>query len=94
MRVTIDLDRRNLLLLWLAKIKGFLLLGRMPDLCKRSATGKGWHLTWQDLPISEGKMFAYRKLIGDDKNRIRLDQCSRWRMRQVLFDKKTVTYNV
>lgn len=86
MRVTVDADCGKIKLLW--KIfKGVLLCRKFPD--KINRTKRGYHLIWYGLNISIKKHFVYRKFIGDDWNRIRLDMNPK-RVGQVLFTKKRV----
>jgi len=90
MRVTIDYDSESYIgLLWRI-LKGIFLCKKLPNIKKSS---KGYHLVWSGLNISERDMFKYRKIIGDDKNRIRLDRCSKKRIKQVLFTEKITTCN-
>jgi hypothetical protein len=53
-------------------------------------TRKGFHIAWRGLDINEKKMYRYRYLIGDDRNRIWLDMIDDWRAKQVLFTEKEV----
>lgn len=55
-------------------------------------TRRGFHIIWKDLPITFEQSLRYRKLIGDDKNRIALDKDCPEKPKQVLFTKKTVKY--
>jgi hypothetical protein len=85
MRVSIDLDSHNRL-----KLQWALLKGRM--LCKKPAdriykTKHGFHIIWESINIPEETMFRYRKIIGDDSNRIKLDMHGH-RLKQVLFSEK------
>lgn len=93
MRVTIDLDSSNTFKFMFTLIKGIALIRKPPDLIRRSSSGKGYHFIWRGLNITQEQAYAYRKFIGDDKNRIKLDQCSDKRIKQVLFTKKEVTYH-
>ena len=90
MRITIDQDSKSVLALSLKLVKGFLLFRKFPR--KIRITRKGYHLIWSDLDLTRREMFKYRKVIGDDKNRIRLDMLSNKRLSQVLFSAKRVTY--
>jgi len=92
MRVTIDLDDKRWWKVMWTIFKGCLITKKFPDEVRKSATGKGYHIIWRDLDIDEIRMFRYRKIIGDDKNRIKLDLVSRKRVSQVLFTKKKVVY--
>lgn len=86
MIVTIDCDGGRISLLW--KIfKGLLICRRFPDEIYR--TLKGYHLIWYGLKIDFKKHFLYRKFIGDDLNRIKLDMNPK-RIGQVLFTDKKV----
>jgi hypothetical protein len=92
MRVTIDLDSKNIFKFMFTLIKGLALIRRPPDVIRKSPSGKGYHFIWRGLNITQEQAYAYRKFIGDDKNRIRLDQSSNKRVKQVLFTKKEVIY--
>lgn len=93
-RVTIDLDdKRWWRVLWTV-FKGCVLIGRFPDEIRVSATGKGYHIIWRNLDIDKMKMFRYRRLIGDDRNRIKLDMMCEKKITQVLFRKKIVEYKI
>lgn len=90
MRVTIDLDDNSTLkMIWTA-IKGTILCRKLPYKIRK--TERGWHLIWKGLKISEEESIEYRRRIGDDENRIKLDEeCSK-RIKQVLFCEKKVFY--
>lgn len=85
MRVTVDIDSKNPIVLAIAIIKGIILCRNFPQIEK---SRRGFHLIWYGLNIDENKMLLYRKLIGDDENRIRLDSLSDKRIKQVLFTEK------
>lgn len=86
MRITVDIDSDSKLnLLWKLS-KGLLLCRKIPEI-KR--TSRGYHLIWYGLKISFKRHFLYRKFIGDDENRIRLDMNPK-RLGQVLFTEKRV----
>lgn len=94
MRITIDIDTRNKLILLWKIIKGTILLEKIPDEIKTSASGRGYHLIWYDQFLEQNihdafnSMIKYRKLIGDDKNRIKLDMMSPHRVPQIMFTDK------
>jgi hypothetical protein len=88
MRVTVDIDSKSKLSLWWVLFKGRILLGKTADNIHK--TRKGWHVIWHSLPMTEEASFTYRKILGDDKNRIRLDHFSNKRLHQVLFSEKRV----
>lgn len=88
MRITVDIDNKSKLSLWWVLFKGRILLGKTADNIHK--TRKGWHVIWHSLPMTEEASFTYRKILGDDKNRIRLDHFSNKRLHQVLFTTKTV----
>jgi hypothetical protein len=90
MRVSIDRDTHNPIDIMWCMIKGIYLCRRLPFKIRK--TRRGYHLIWKGLPIPEYKMYAYRKVIGDDKNRIFLDRLSTHRLKQVLFSEKKITY--
>lgn len=88
-RCTVDVDGGKLRYWW-SLLKGRLLIGRSPDRIYK--TRKGYHLIWEGLHLTQEQSMRYRKLIGDDQNRIRLDSASGKRLKQVLFSEKTVRY--
>ena len=90
MRVSIDLDSRSRPKLKWALLKGRFLIGRTADEIYR--TRRGFHLIWYNVPISEEKMFRYRKILNDDKRRIELDRNCPLKPKQVLFCEKKSTY--
>jgi hypothetical protein len=89
-RVTIDIDSNNKIVVLWSLLKGLLLLHRFPDEIER--TRRGIHYIWHGLDIDFKKHFVYRKFIGDDENRIRLDMHPK-RIGQVLFTGKEVFIN-
>ncbi|MEM1543712.1 MAG: hypothetical protein QXP52_02250 [Candidatus Aenigmatarchaeota archaeon] len=90
MRVTVDLDDNSLFKMLCVAVKGTILCKKLPFKIRR--TERGWHLIWKGLNISEEKSIEYRRKLGDDENRIKLDlECSK-RIRQVLFTEKQVFY--
>jgi len=91
MRVTIDIDNKSKGDLYKAIIRGYRYLRRKkPDFIRE--TGRGYHLIWRGLSITEREMLKFRLLIGDDPNRVRLDSLSPHRIKQVLFYKKGVRF--
>lgn len=87
--MTIDLDFKNPLKMCVVIIKGILINRKIPSIRE---TRKGYHLIWRGLKIPEREMFKRRMVIGDDRNRIRLDMASPKRINQVLFCEKRVVY--
>ena len=91
MRVTIDLDSKSRIKLYWSVFKGILLCRKFPDVIRNSSGGRGYHIIWRGLNISEEQMFKYREWIGDDPNRLYLDRSSN-RVKQILFTKKEVKF--
>jgi hypothetical protein len=89
LRVTIDIDSKNPLILMKTLIMGTLKFMRFPYLFEKSR--KGYHVGWHGMDITEREMLVARLALGDDKNRVRLDMMPN-RIQQVLFDKKQVFY--
>jgi len=87
MRVTVDIDTKNPLVLLTAILKGIILCRSFPEI---ESSRRGFHLIWYGLNIDEETMLRYRRIIGDDENRIRLDSISDKRIKQVLFTEKKV----
>ena len=92
MRVTIDLDSKSVLRYLWTLFKGIILTRKLPEMIKESSGGRGYHFIWADLNITQERAYLYRRLIGDDVNRIALDKSSPKRVKQVLFNKKKVTF--
>jgi hypothetical protein len=89
-RVTADIDNDSPIALAIALIKGIIVCRKLPFKIRK--TGKGYHIIWRGLNIDEQTMFKYRKLIGDDPNRIKLDMEAGKRLKQVLFCEKETHY--
>jgi hypothetical protein len=90
MRVTIDIDSHNIFKVILCVSKGFILLKRLPKYIRK--TGRGYHIVWRGLNISEKQSYIYRKVLGDDPKRIMLD-LSIGKIRkqtQILFNRKEI----
>lgn len=92
MRVTIDLDSNKISKYIRTLNKGIALIGKPPEMIRISSSGRGYHFIWRGLNITQERAYLYRKIIGDDPNRIKLDKSSNKRAKQVLFTKKEVTY--
>jgi hypothetical protein len=84
-----DLDTHNKLKLKWALIKGRMLCGKPADEIYR--THRGFHAIWNSIPISFEKSLKWRKLIGDDSKRIKLDKECMKKPKQILFTEKKVT---
>jgi len=90
-RVTIDLDTQTLLGFLKVILKAWVVLRRLPDFIRR--TQKGYHFIWKNVNVKASRIiYLYRTILGDDKNRIRLDDCSKKRVKQILFYKKKVSF--
>jgi hypothetical protein len=87
-RVTIDLDTHNLVIIFFALSKGCILCKRLPYFIR--LTRRGVHFGFRHLSISREICYKYRYIIGDDINRIKLDQERTIGIQQVLFTHKTV----
>ena len=90
MRLTVDLDSRNPFLLAYSIVKGRVLLGKWPAKVRLSAGGRGVHLIWRGLPISQADTYALRYALGDDQKRIEADATGGRMAKQVLFSWKKV----
>lgn len=90
MRITIDLDTQSAIDFFRTLLKAYWHLRLLPDLVRK--TRKGFHIIYRDLPVSRNTVFCFRKILGDDTNRIRLDKASKKRIEQVLFYKKKVKF--
>lgn len=93
MRITCDLDSKNIFKLAWSWFKGvFILLYKEHELnlpeVKRSSGGRGFHLIFYKVNAILPRINFYRKIVGDDSNRIFLDRCSLARIPQILFSNK------
>lgn len=86
LRITVDIDNKANLEYSLKQ--GYKLLKRRPDVIRESPNKRGYHLIWYNVNCSEEEMFKFRKLIGDDPVRIKLDKKVKLNFKQVLFTKK------
>lgn len=86
MRVTIDIDERDLVRL--GKIIAFFRknYGIIPEV-RVSSSGRGFHVIAYGLDISYEESLKIRKMLGDDANRVMLDE-SILKPKQVLFSVK------
>jgi len=90
MRVTVDLDTKDLYELQRAYWKLFLFTGREPEVWK-SPTGRGYHLIVRGLRISREQAYKLRELCGDDGIRIKFDkESSIYKPKQILYKKKVI----
>lgn len=89
MRITIDLDTKNLLTLFLTLTKGIIITRKIPKI-RRSATRRGFHIIWYGMEHSPKENLKYRYIIGDDKKRIELDRKCKKRISQILFTRKKI----
>lgn len=89
-RITIDIDHTNGLMLMNSLLRGIYFLHRLPDVIRQ--TTKGFHTIYYGINVTEDRSYKLRFCIGDDFNRIRLDRLSPLRLSQVLFSEKTVKY--
>jgi len=86
MRITVDIDTKNPLVLFNSLLRGLILLRKIPFI---EESNRGFHLIWHGVDMPESDTYKYRLLIGDDENRVRLDMISEKRIKQVLFTHKT-----
>lgn|GEM_PF-4890342 len=70
-------------------IKGYYKLKKLPQIEK---SNRGYHLIYFTDINDFRRICILRRLIGDDKNRVRLDLLSKNKIKQVLFNKKYVKY--
>jgi hypothetical protein len=89
-RVTVDIDSNSIMKLAICIVKGIILCKKIPFKVRK--TEKGWHVIWRGLNIDERTMIKYRRILGDDPNRIKLDLEAKKRVQQVLFSEKEVHY--
>jgi hypothetical protein len=88
MRVTCDIDSQNPFKILFVLAKGCVVCRRLPYMIR--LTRRGFHIGWRHLNISREMNYKYRYIIGDDYNRIKLDQERTIGIQQVLFTHKTV----
>lgn len=89
MRVTIDIDDKDYLDLVWKIFKGVVLMESFPEI-KESSGGRGWHLIWRKQNLTMPEVNHYRRVVGDDSNRIFLDSTSPARVPQILFTSKEI----
>jgi hypothetical protein len=70
-------------------IKGYYKLRKLP---KIEESNRGYHLIYFTEINDFRRICVLRRIIGDDKNRVRLDLLSTNKIKQVLFNKKYVKY--
>ena len=90
MRITIDLDTHSKLRLALTLLRGFATLYKFPDEIRK--TNRGRHLIYRGIKCTIEKMYLYRKIIGDDERRIKLDILKKKGEKQILFKEKTASF--
>lgn len=87
-RLTADLDTLDLMFIQKIIKKVFVYIPSINKLELNKSNSKGYHLiVWSSSFITKKDIFILRELIGDDKNRIRLDKI-RGRGLQTLFNRK------
>jgi hypothetical protein len=84
----LDLDSRSKIKLAYTCLKGRILTGKKPEIFK---TRHGYHVIWHGIPIDKETCLRWRKLLGDDKVRLRLDSEGN-RISQVLFSTKKIKF--
>jgi hypothetical protein len=84
-----DLDTHSKIRLKWVLLKGRILCGKTADEIYK--THRGFHIVFRNIPISFEKSLKWRKLIGDDSNRIFLDSSCPKKPKQVLFAEKKIT---
>jgi len=89
-RITIDLDSHSKLRLALILLRGFATLHKFPDEIRK--TNRGRHIIWRGIKCTVEEMYLYRKIIGDDKRRIKLDILKKKGEKQILFKEKTASF--
>lgn len=89
-RITIDIDHTNGLMLMNSLLRGIYFLHRFPDTIRQ--TSKGFHVIYYGLNVTEDKSYRLRFCLLDDFNRISLDLRSPRRLQQILFSEKIVKY--
>jgi len=71
-------------------LRGLYFLHRLPDVIRQ--TSKGFHVIYHGINVTEDMSYNLRWILGDDRNRLRLDLLSPLRITNVLFSEKTVKY--
>lgn len=90
MRVTIDLDTKNPIILFLTLSKGLILIRKLPREIRKSPSKRGFHIIWDNTSLSPEQSLRYRYIIGDDRKRIMLDKKCKKRITQILFTNKKI----
>ena len=88
MRIGLDLDKPSQLRLLMSYFNLKHLFGRVH--VERSPTGKGYHLLVTGLPPDRELNYVIRCWLKDDPNRIRFDQETVHKPKEILFQVKWV----
>jgi hypothetical protein len=88
MRLTLDIDKKSSFDIGLILLKGLFYFRKLPE--KARNTERGIHITYRDIATDEANSLKYRRLLGDDKNRVRLDRMATKKPKQILFTEKEV----
>ena len=86
MRVTIDLDDTN----GLELLKVFYNLRYTGAEVEVYRTTRGYHIIAYGLPITQEQSLEIREILGDDRNRIRLDRVADQKPKQILWTHKNL----
>jgi uncharacterized protein YbaR (Trm112 family) len=89
-RLTLDIDRRSSLRLSLILFKGLFLMRKLPKKVRK--TSKGFHIIYFGIKKQEKEINKLRFRLSEDKNRLKCDLKSPFRITQVLFTEKITTY--
>lgn len=88
MRISIDFDGKSSFDIGLILLKGLFYFRKLPE--KTRNTERGVHIIYRDIATDEANSLKYRRLLGDDENRVRLDRMATKKPKQILFTEKEV----
>lgn len=87
-RITADIDSRSRFKLWWYITKSFIFIREIIEIDVLRSYTKGFHLVvWTNKNYHKNQIYNLREVIGDDKNRIRIDKIKKLG-EQTLFYKK------
>ena len=90
MRLTIDIDSWWFTDLQRTIIRALNLGLPFPNVIRRSPSGRGYHVIWRGLNITEKQALQFRLELGDDPLRVKFDSERPNKPKQVLFRKKKI----
>jgi hypothetical protein len=87
-RITADIDSLDIKVLKKCVKKALMVISNIESLTLKKSSSKGYHLIiWCNTYYTKEQIYIIRDLIGDDRNRIRLDKIRNFAT-QTLFNRK------